>query len=147
MTFRAATADRNSHTRTMTTVDYFVLAGYLLGVLAVGSVFGRVNRSPGEMFAAGGNSPWWVAGLSSFMTMFSAGTFVVWGGIAYKHGLVAVAINLCYGVAALLAGYFVAGRWKALNIRTPAEYVRLRFGVAALHFYTWLMMSFRMMGV
>jgi len=131
----------------MTTVDYIVLVGYIFGVLAVGVVFAKVNKTPAEMFAAGGRSPWWAAGLSSFMTMFSAGTFVVWGGIAYKHGLVAVAINLCYGVAALLAGYLVAGRWKALNIRTPAEYVRVRFGVAALHFYTWVMMLFRMVGV
>jgi len=77
------------------------------------------------MFAAGGQSPWWTSGLSAFMTMFSANTFVVWGGIAYKMGLVAVIINLMYGVAALLVGYFVAGRWKNLGIETPAQFIHL----------------------
>ncbi len=80
------------------------------------------------------------------MTMFSANTFVVWGGMAYQHGLVAVMVNLCYGVAALLAGYTVAGKWKKLGIRTPAEFVERRFGKGALHFYTWSMMIYRLVG-
>ena len=55
-------------------------------------------------------------------------------------------INLMYGLAALLGGYFVAGRWKWLGIRTPAEFVEKRFGSGALHFYTWFMMAFRIVG-
>ena len=55
------------------------------------------------------------------MTMFSANTFVVWGSIAFDVGMVAVMINLMYGVAALLAGYFVASRWKAMGVETPAN--------------------------
>ena len=81
------------------------------------------------------------------MTMFSAGTFVVWGGIAYTHGFVAVIINLCYGVAALLAGYFVAGHWNKLGVKTPAQFIELRFGAPAVQFYTWAMMIFRIVGV
>ncbi|MDZ7615774.1 MAG: Na+:solute symporter [Patescibacteria group bacterium] len=131
----------------MITVDYLVLMVYLAGIVGVGVLFARQNRSAAEMFVAGGRSPWWASGLSGFMTMFSAGTFVVWGGIAYKHGLVAVAINLCYGVAALAVGYFVAGRWKQLGIETPAQFIRMRYGVAALHFYTWSMMVYRMVSV
>lgn len=98
------------------------------------------------MFSAGGQSPWWASGLSAFMTMFSANTFVVWGSIAFDVGMVAVMINLMYGVAALFVGYFVAARWKAIGIETPAEYVRLRFGAGALHFYTWAMMILRVVG-
>ena len=81
------------------------------------------------------------------MTIFSAGTFVVWGGIAYELGFVAVMINTCYGIAALLAGHFVAGRWNALGVSTAAEYVSLRFGKAGLHFFTWTMLTKRILGV
>ena len=107
----------------MAFVDYLVLTLYLTGVFCVGLLFTRHNRNANDMFAAGGQSPWWTSGLSAFMTMFSANTFVVWGGIAYKMGLVAVVINLMYGVAALLVGYFVAGHWKTLGIETPAQFV------------------------
>ncbi len=130
----------------MQTPDWIVLFLMLLATLCVGLSLSRLVKSSSDLFAAGGRSPWWLSGLSAFMTMFSANTFVVWGGIAYRHGLVAVVINACYGIAALLAGYTVAGRWKRLGIRTPAEYVERRFGRPALHFYTWFMMAFRIVG-
>lgn len=128
-------------------LDYVVLFFYLIGLFVVGAICTRRIKNTKDMFAAGGQSPWWVSGLSSFMTMFSAGTFVVWGGIAYKYGIVAVSINMCYGIAALLVGYFLAGRWHDMGIATPAEYIELRFGKSAIHFYTWSMMTYRLVGV
>lgn len=130
----------------MTTPDWTVLILFLVGTVLVGVFLGKLVKNASDMFAAGGRSPWWLSGLSAFMTMFSANTFVVWGGVAYEYGLVAVLINLCYGIAALAAGYTVAGRWNRLGIRTPAEYVERRFGRGALHFYTWFMMAFRIVG-
>jgi SSS family transporter len=130
----------------MTFIDYIVLFAYLAGILAVGIFFANKNKTANDMFAAGGESPWWVSGLSAFMTMFSAGTFVVWGGIAFKSGLVAVAINLCYGISAVFVGYFVAGKWKRMGVKTPAEFIALRFGQASLKFYTFSMMVFRIIG-
>ena len=131
----------------MTNLDYLVLMGYIVGVFTVGGIFSARVKDSADMFAAGGQSPWWVSGLSGFMAMFSAGTFVVWGGIAYKHGIVAISINMCYGVAALLVGYILAGRWQKMGLKTPAEYVELRFGRKAIHFYTWVMMAYRLTGV
>lgn len=130
----------------MHTADWIVLALYLVGTIGIGVLLGKLVKDSSDLFAAGGQSPWWASGLSAFMTMFSANTFVVWGGMAYEHGVVAIVVNLCYGVAALLAGYTVAGRWKRLGIRTPAEFVERRFGGAALHFYTWAVMIFRLFG-
>jgi SSS family solute:Na+ symporter len=126
--------------------DWTVLIVYLIATVAIGVILGRKVKSTSDLFAAGGASPWWASGLSAFMTMFSANTFVVWGGMAYQHGLVAIMVNLCYGVAALLAGYTVAGKWKKLGIKTPAEFVERRFGNGALHFYTWSMMIYRLVG-
>lgn len=131
----------------MVSLDYIVLLIYVIGIFVIGGIFGKRIKNTKDMFAAGGQSPWWVSGLSGFMTMFSAGTFVVWGGIAYKHGIVAVSINICYGIAALLVGYFLAGRWRELGVSTPAEYIQLRFGKGAIHFYTWTMMIYRITGV
>ncbi len=130
----------------MHAADWTVLIGYLVGTVLLGVLLGRLVKNSSDLFSAGGTSPWWASGLSAFMTMFSANTFVVWGSIAFDLGMVAVMINLMYGVAALLVGYFVAGRWKALGIETPAEYVKLRFGTGALHFYTWSMMALRVVG-
>ena len=131
----------------MSSIDLFVLLFYVIGVFAIGVLFSSRTKNTSDMFAANGQAPWWASGLSGFMTMFSAGTFVVWGGIAYKLGLVAIMINLCYGVAAMLVGYFVVSKWNQLGISTPAEFVELRFNRSVLHFYTWSMLIFRILGV
>lgn len=130
----------------MRTPDVLVILAYIAGLFAIGILYGGKVRNTSDLFGAGGRSPWWVSGLSGFMTMFSAGTFVVWGGIAFKYGFVAVSINMCYGVAALLVGWFLAGRWKQSGITTPAEFVRVRFGRRAVHLYTWTMMVYRLVG-
>lgn len=131
----------------MTAPDYITLLLYVVGLFVISTLSARRTSNQKEMFSAGRSSPWWASGLSGFMTMFSAGTFVVWGGIAYEHGFVAVAINTCYGIAALLAGYLVAGKWNALGVSTPAEFVQLRFGKTGLHFFTWTMLIKRILGV
>lgn len=127
----------------MSTLDILVLALYCLGLLAIGFAFTRkAAQSRSQMFVAGRQSPWWISGLSAYMTMFSAGTFVVWGGIAYEFGFVAISINMGYGVAAFLVGYLIAGRWQRLGVSTAAEFVNLRFGEKAFQFYTWFKIAF-----
>ncbi|MDF1753295.1 MAG: hypothetical protein P1U89_11005 [Verrucomicrobiales bacterium] len=131
----------------MTSPDYITLLLYVVGLFVISTLSAKRTSSQSEMFSAGRSAPWWASGLSGFMTIFSAGTFVVWGGIAYELGIVAVAINTCYGIAALLVGYFVAGRWNRLGVSTPAEFVQLRFGKTGLHFFTWTMLIKRILGV
>ena len=43
----------------MQSVDYIVLAVYLAGIFAVGVRLSVKNKSTKDMFAAGGESPWW----------------------------------------------------------------------------------------
>jgi SSS family solute:Na+ symporter len=121
----------------MELVDYIVIVLYVLGIVGAGMVFAGKMKSRKDMFVAGGQSPWWVSGLSAFMTMFSAATFVVWGGIAYKYGVVAIAINLCYGVSALLTGWLLAGVWRKAGVDSASEFLQLRYGGSIVQFYTW----------
>lgn len=127
----------------MTLIDTLVLALYLIGTLAIGLHYAGRNKRSQDMFAAGGKSPWWVSGLSGFMTLKSAGTFVVWGGLAYREGVVAIAITTCIAVSGLLVGLLVAGPWRRTGVSTPAEFVELRFGKGAVQLYTWAMMGVR----
>ncbi len=122
----------------MSAPDFFVIGLYVLGLIAVGVVFARRMSSMKEMFAAGGQSPWWLSGLSGFMTMFSAGTFVVWGGISYRFGMVGVSICMMLGFSALLAGWLLAGVWKNQGVDSAAEFLELRFGRSIVQFYMWL---------
>lgn len=121
----------------MTAADLLVLMTYVIGLMGVGLLLTRMVRTSSDLFSAGPRSPWWMSGLSSFMTMFSAGTFVVWGGLAYRFGLVAVAICLTLGVAGFFVGWTVAGRWRELGVESAAEFIELRYGRGLVQFYTW----------
>ncbi len=131
----------------MSNLDYLVILVYALGLLVVGFIFTRKIKNSDDMFVAGGQSPWWVSGLSGFMTMFSAGTFVVWGGIAYRSGLVGITICLGNGIGVMIAGYFVASRWRRLGVTTAAEYFELRFGEVAVRFYTLFNLLYKMVAI
>ncbi|MBN2377474.1 MAG: hypothetical protein JXD22_13815 [Sedimentisphaerales bacterium] len=122
----------------MAKIDVVTLSLYLIGLLVVGGYFSNKMTNSLEMFTAGGRSPWWVSGLSGFMSIFSAGTFVVWGGIAFRCGMVAVSILMVISISLFGIGIFLAGKWKEMGITTPAEYVEYRFGETAVQIYAWL---------
>ena len=86
-------------------------------------MFARTASSMTSFFAAGGAVPWWISGLSLFMSFFSVGTFVVWGSIAYGSGLVAVAIQMTMCVAGVIVGLWFAPRWNATGVLTVAQYI------------------------
>jgi len=120
----------------MGTLDYIVLLFYFLGLIAVSVVMSRKIKSSEDMFIAGRNSSWWLSGVSSYMTIFSASTFVVWGGVAYKSGLVAVSVAICLGIASLIVGKWISGKWRELRIKSPGEFLTVRFGHNSVSFYT-----------
>ncbi|WP_232457050.1 sodium:solute symporter family protein [Polaribacter sp. SA4-12] len=91
-----------------------------------------------SFFAAGGALPWWMSGLSLFMSFFSAGTFVVWGSIAYSSGWVAVTIQWTMCIAGLIIGFVIAPKWQKTKALTAAEFITDRLGYNTQKIYTYL---------
>lgn len=111
---------------------------FTLLVLAAGLSLAKNNRDKASFFAAGGAVPWWISGLSLFMSFFSVGTFVIWGSIAYEQGLVAVTIQLTMSIAGFLVGLFVAPKWNATGNLTAAEFISQRLGRGVQKAYTYI---------
>jgi SSS family solute:Na+ symporter len=110
-------------------------------IFAIGVVFTKVGSKSGQaFFEAGGETPWWINGLSLFISYFSAGTFVVWGSIAYKFGLVANMIQLTMAISGFIVAKFIAKRWKRTGVKTAAEYIGKRFDLKTQQFYTYLVL-------
>jgi SSS family transporter len=125
----------------MVQLDVIVMAVFALLIVTIGMAFTRMGSKNSQSFFEGGGAiPWWINGLSLFVSYFSAGTFVVWGSIAYKHGLVANGIQLTMVLGGLITAIFLAAKWKRMGIVTAAEYIGLRFGVKTQQFYTYLIM-------
>jgi len=123
----------------MVQLDFIVMIVFALLIFAIGITFTRMSSKNGNaFFEAGGETPWWINGLSLFVSYFSAGTFVVWGSIAYSNGLVANAIQLTMAISGLIVTLFIAARWKRTGVATAAEYIGKRFGSKEKQFYTYL---------
>ncbi len=125
-------------------VDYSVIAIYGLLMVVVGLYVMRFNRGAAEYFRGGSRIPWLVAGLSCFMSGFSAWTFTGAAGVAYSHGIVAVGLYIG-NAASFLLGYFVfATRWRRSRVTTVMEYLSDRFNPVTHQTFSWVTIFFQL---
>ena len=122
----------------MNNIDIGVILVFTLLVFICGLSFSRSGKNMKSFFAAGGALPWWMSGLSLFMSFFSAGTFVVWGSIAYSSGWVAITIQSTMCIAGLIIGFFIAPKWQKTKALTAAEFITDRLGYSTQKIYTYL---------
>ena len=127
-----------SQQKLMQLLDFITIAVFAAGVVIMGLSFSGKSRNMKSFFAAGGAVPWPMSGLSLFMGFFSAGTFVVWGSIAYTSGWVSVSIQWTMALAGLAVGAFIAPRWHKTGALTAAEYITHRLGTCTQKVYTYL---------
>src|SRR4026208_2338311 len=113
--------------KTVTTVDYVVIAAYMILMVAIGLYAARSNKNPPDYFRGANRIPWLVAGLSSFMSGFSAWTFTGAAGLAYQDGLIAVLLYVGNAFTFLLGYFIFAARWRRARIGTVMEYLVERF--------------------
>ena len=122
----------------MSTIDIGVILAFTLLVFVCGLSFAKSGKNMKSFFAAGGALPWWMSGLSLFMSFFSAGTFVVWGSIAYTSGWVAITIQTTMCIAGFIIGFIIAPKWQKTKALTAAEFITDRLGYKTQKTYTYL---------
>lgn len=126
-------------------IDTSVIVVFSIFIMLVGFSFSRTGRNLKSFFAAGEAVPWFIGGLSLFMSFFSAGTFVAWGSIAYKYGWVAITIQWTMCIGGLVTGLYLAPKWKATGNLTAAEFIRERLGEAVQKSYIYIFMIVSLM--
>ncbi|MGX5687735.1 sodium:solute symporter family protein [Arcticibacter tournemirensis] len=109
-------------------IDTSVIVVFSVFIMLIGFLFARTGRNLKSFFAGGEAVPWFIGGLSLFMSFFSAGTFVAWGSIAYKYGWVAITIQWTMCIGGLVTGLYLAPKWKATGNLTAAEFIKERLG-------------------
>ena len=128
----------------MTTLDYWTISIFSLVVFITGISFARSGQNMKSFFAAGGAVPYWISGLSLFMSFFSAGTFVVWGSIAYTDGLVAVVIQSTMCIAGIVIALIIAPKWNKTKTLTAAQFITERLGYNTQKLYTYFFLLISM---
>lgn len=125
----------------LTTIDYIVVATYLLGTVGVGLAIGWKFKTGRDFFLAGRSLPWWAIGMSLVASDIGGTDIIGVGGAAYAHGLAVANFEWIGCVPAMIvaAFLFVPIFWR-MGIYTIPEFMERRFnaGVRSALGTCWL---------
>jgi SSS family solute:Na+ symporter len=116
--------------------DYALIALYFGIVIFVGWYSSRKNQTTDDYFKAGGKVPWFLAGVSNWVSGFSAFMFVAAAGFTYRHGLGAAVVFTAATWAYLVGAFYFASRWRRARINSPLEFLTRRYSSSTTYFYT-----------
>ena len=118
----------------METLDYGIIIGYLVGLVAISLLLARRAAAGSEAYFLGGRSmPWWALGASGMSSnLDAAGTMTILT-LIYTYGLHGFMIEMRGGVVLPIAVFLAfMGKWhRRSEVITTAEWMHLRFGKGA----------------
>ena len=121
---------------TVNGIDYALIALYFVIIIYVGFYAAKRNKDTDDYFEGGGQIPWFLAGLSNWVSGFSAFMFVAAAGFTYKWGLGA-AVLFTAATWAYLVGYlYFAKMWRRCRLSSPLQFLTRRFSRSTTYFYS-----------
>jgi solute:Na+ symporter, SSS family len=121
----------------MHTADIVVIAAYFMAMIAIGIWYARSMKSADMYFAGGRQLSWWMGGVSLVMSYVSALSIVVYAGLGYRYGLVALTLYWVNIPATLITTLLFARRWRRAEVITPTEFLERRFSPLVRQVFAW----------
>jgi solute:Na+ symporter, SSS family len=112
----------------LTWLDYVVIAGYLLGITAFGSWFGRFQRSTRDYFLTGRSVPWWAICFTVVATETSTLSFIGVPAGAYAGNMTFLQLAIGYIVGRILVSVLFIPAYFRGELFTSYELLQRRFG-------------------
>jgi len=119
------------------TADHIIIVGYFLLLTVIGLYFWKRMKHVRDFFTGGNAIPWWLAGVSFYLTGFSAFTFVAYSEMAYRFGFVAVSLAWSSAVGMVVGTLLLATRWRRARIVSPIEFLETRYSHAIRQVLAW----------
>lgn len=107
--------------------DYIVVIFYFILMLAIGVYLSRRQGSANDYFAGGNKIPWWISGVSLYMTNFSAWIFSGAAGFIYSSGYFALIYLSISGLSFYVGSQMTAALWRRSRVISPVEYTNTRY--------------------
>jgi len=117
--------------------DYLVVGGYFVIVLWIGLYFRKRIDAARDYFAGGHQVPAWLAGVSYYMSSFSAFSFIAYAQTGYTYGWVAVSLFWACVPGCIAGGLFFARCWRLARVITPVEFLEKRFNGFIRQLFAW----------
>lgn len=130
---------------TLTSIDYGVIAFYMLAMVWLGFYFANEQRTTQDFFLGGRSFSWFPLGMSLMATLISALSYTGLPGQAYEHGLRCLILPLSVWMALPIMVGVVLPIFRGLGLYSLYEYLELRFDsrtrlAGSLIFVIWRML-------
>jgi SSS family solute:Na+ symporter len=113
---------------TLSTLDWSIIAGFLVISLLIGIVVSRQSgKSSAEFFLSGRNMPWWLLGVSMVATTFSADTPNLVTDLVRKDGVAGNWVWWAFLLTGMMTVFIYAKLWRRSGILTDLEFYELRY--------------------
>jgi SSS family solute:Na+ symporter len=132
---------------TVNAADYVLILLYFAILIWVGVYSARRNKNTEDYFRGGGKVPWLIAGMSNWVSGFSAFMFVAAAGFTYTHGAGALLIFTSAFWAYLIGYGFFAARWRRARIHTPLHFLTRRFSASTTYYYSLISIIPQIVGI
>jgi len=125
-----------------TKLDYAIMVGYFVAMLAIGTWFGRNNKGTKDFFFGGQRFSWWLIAFSLVATVVGSYSFVKYSKIAYTYGIASsqTYLNDWLWMPLLLFGWLPILYFS--RIVSIPEYFERRFGRRQRQVATWLLLLY-----
>ena len=131
-------------------IDYSILIIYMIGVLVLGTYFGRYVKDAGDFFTAGRALPFWAIGMSIVVSDIGATDFMALAGAGYQYGITAANFDWIGSMPAMAiaAFFFIPYYWRS-GVYTIPEFLGRRYNVLVqvLHGGIWGIFLLTMLAV
>jgi len=113
---------------TLTPIDWSVIAGYLLLMLALGIYFRRRSgQNTEEYFVSGRQVTWWLAGTSMVATTFAADTPLAVTGLVYTQGIAGNWLWWSFLPSGMMTVFLFARLWRRSGLLTDVQFAEMRY--------------------
>lgn len=108
-------------------LNWLTLILYLALMVGVGFLFDKKDQTTSNFFTAGGNIPWWAAGISIYGTQLSAITFMAIPAIVYATDWsLAIGSVMIVGAVPIVVKYYIPF-FRRLSVTSAYQYLEYRF--------------------
>ncbi len=117
--------------------DWILIIFYFGLMLGVSFYSYRYIQQLKDYFKGGNRIPWWLSGVSFWMTSFSVAAFVFYPSLCYKYGWVGITLLWVAVPATLYSAYLFGWRWRRLRVNSPVEFVEERYNGTLRQIFVW----------
>ncbi len=123
--------------RALALPDWIMVSFYFALMIGVSAYVYKFVHEIKDYFKGGNLIPWWLSGVSFWMTSFSVAAFVFYPSICYRYGWVGITLLWVAVPATLFSAYIFGWRWRRLRVSSPVEFVEERYNATLRQIFVW----------